>query len=140
MPLVHPVSPPCQWSCRAITRLQWTGDPLRAIMSHFVTSPNTNIPGCTMVSDKSDFSYKIRHCTHPTDTNGYRFFSLSLSFFVFGILTGLMCSRSCNWWDLPGIVCGCEDRCKLRAPHARMYRMIAFMRDYDDVDSDNRGY
>jgi hypothetical protein len=32
-------------------------------------SPNTNTPG-TMASDKSDFSYKIRHCAHPTDTNG----------------------------------------------------------------------
>lgn len=58
-------------------------------MSHFVTSPNTNIPGM-MVSDKSDFSYKIRHYTHPTDTNGYRFFSPSLS--LYSILTRLMCS------------------------------------------------
>lgn len=102
----YPSFTPCQWSCRAITRLQWTGDPLRAIMSHFVTSPNTNTPGA-MASDKSDFSYKIRHCTHPTDTNGYRFFFffsalyISLSLFLsvsYPVLTGLMCSRSssCN--------------------------------------------
>lgn len=92
-----------------------------------------------MASDKSDFSYKIRHCTHPTDTNGYRFLlfflslfpyprPLSLSlfpsplpspsvsrlfFFHLPLLTGLMCSRlsSCNRQDLPGIiVCGRVDR------------------------------
>lgn len=74
---------------------------------------NTNTPGA-MASDKSDFSYKIRHCAHPTDTNGYRFFfppsaSLRRSFSIFITRSPnrshvFSRSSSCNRRDLPGII------------------------------------
>lgn len=71
-------------------------------MSHFVTSPNTNIPGAMPVINQTFRT--ICHCAHPTDTNGYRemraLFSSNRSH-VFE-------QRSpCNWWNLREIiVCG----------------------------------
>lgn len=66
--------------------LQCIGVQLRAIMSHFVTSPNTNIPGAMRVINQTFRT--ICHCAHPTDTNGYR------EMRVLFCLTGPMCSTS----------------------------------------------
>lgn len=90
------------------------GDPVRPIMSHFVTSPNTNAP-VAMEAINQTFR-TICYCAHPTDANGYRgvgFFFLffviffhfflsfffSLSFFLslhFFSVTGSPCVRNFN--------------------------------------------
>lgn len=126
--------PACQRSCHAIRRLTMhPGFYWRAIMSHFVTSPNTNTPGAMRVINQTFRT--ICHCVltplTPMDIERCACFFFASPPPPFPCLTGRMCSSQGptvlrNWWNLRENYSLRSyirvDRCKWRAP-----RMIEWL-------------